>query len=281
MLAGRPSLALPLFCAALGLGAGTCAVAPDPARSAGEALSLATLGLQIFLGLGAVALATLSPQPLRVRLGLGRGRLSGRLLVLAVLGTLALSHALDSLLSLTGLREDSALALIDEALGGARGRTLALAVLCLGIAPGVAEELLCRGWLQRALCERLGAGAGIALAAAAFGALHLELAQGAAAAVLGLYLGAVAYIAGSTRAPILCHAANNLAAVLLVTWLGGGAPGSSEGCWLLPSPAVVAALGLGASGAVLWLLWRRRPAPSRTAAASPIGLQGPPGLDDG
>jgi hypothetical protein len=58
----------------------------------------------------------------------------------------------------------------------------------------------------------------------------------AAALPLGLYLGAAAHLAGSTRAAILCHAASNLAAVLVGATNRGPLP--------LPPALVPAAFGV-------------------------------------
>ena len=64
--------------------------------------------------------------------------------------------------------------------------------------------------------------AGIGISALVFGAIHLEWIQGTAAALLGLYLGAVAFRAESIRPAIFCHCCNNLAALAIgVSGLGG------------------------------------------------------------
>jgi len=77
-------------------------------------------------------------------------------------------------------------------LAGIRGRSLALALLSFALVPGVAEELLCRGLLQRGLEVRYGATAAIVLASLFFGAIHLDPIYSCVAAVLGLYLGGIA-----------------------------------------------------------------------------------------
>ncbi|MGH0028535.1 MAG: CPBP family intramembrane glutamic endopeptidase [Myxococcota bacterium] len=191
------------------------------------------------------------------RLGLAPGRLGARDVALLVLGTLALSHALDGLLELTGLAEQSVLSRIPEILAGARGWRLALAIVALGVAPGVAEELLCRGLVQRGLTRRLGPTAGIGLAALVFGALHLEPIHAAFASVLGVWLGLVAHWARSVRPAIVCHAANNLTAVGLAVGIGD-----------LPLPAEASLVG-GTLVAALCLMrvWGRMP---RGSAALPL-----------
>src|SRR5262249_43121251 len=159
-------------------------------------------GTEIFLLCVALAGAGLGGAPRLARLGLGPGALALRWQALLVLGALAASHGLDGLLEISGLRRDGVLAQLDLALAGIRGRELWLALLCVGIAPGVAEELLCRGLVQRGLASRLGPALAIALAALLFGALHADLVHAAFATALGLYLGIAAQLARSVRLAI-------------------------------------------------------------------------------
>jgi membrane protease YdiL (CAAX protease family) len=139
-------------------------------------------------------------------------------LALAILGILALSHALDLILSAAGIRETSVLARIEDLLAQASAAQLLEAALAMAVAPAVGEELLFRGLLLRRLCERLGPTSGLLLSSLLFGAIHLDLAQGAAAVVLGLYLGALTLRTGSIHAAIFCHGVNNLTAILGAIW---------------------------------------------------------------
>jgi membrane protease YdiL (CAAX protease family) len=164
---------------------------------------------------------------------------------------LALSHALDGVLEMSGLREHSALAELPVRLEGARGRTLVLALMGLGLAPGIAEELLCRGLVQRGLLERLGPVRAIGAGALLFGALHLEPVHAAFAGVLGAYLGVVAWWSDSTRAAILCHAVNNLVSVGLAVTLG-------QAPW---APELAAGMGVLVAALCLGLVNRARPRP--------------------
>ncbi len=229
-----------LWLLALGAGGGvvTCAASPVLTTNAAEQIAISTLGLEVFLAALAVGLALPSGNPSR-RLGLGRGRLDARSLALLALGTVALSHASSAVLQVTGLYDASALAELDQALAEARGRSLGFLVLGLVLAPALAEELFCRGLVQRGLERRLGPGLAIALASLFFGALHLDPIHAAAAALLGAYLGAIAWLAGSVRASIVCHAANNSAALVLGSVVDvGGALVS------IPIGLVVAAVAL-------------------------------------
>ncbi len=260
-----------LACLALAAGLGSCAAAGLAERGGLVETALSTLGLEIFLALGAVALALPGPVPPSWRLGLGPGRLSRGQLLLLALGTLGLSHGLDALLDSTGLRDASALAGLDRALAGARGSELLLAQLCLALAPAFGEELLCRGLVQRGLELRIGAAAALPLSAVLFGAMHLEPIHGGVAMLLGLYLGMVAWLAGSIRASIFCHLVNNLVAVAATSWPGArGEPG-----WTLGAGPALALLVLG-------LVWWRAGSPPplvepAVASALPAASEaGPP-----
>jgi len=225
---------------------------PASSGSLAEHFALQSLGIEIALAAAALAGASLSRRPIRERLGLGPGRIPLRLVAVLAVGTIALSHALDGVLELTRLREQSSLASFDFALAGARGRDLALALFSIAIAPGIAEELLFRGFVQRGLEARLGPALAIVLAAALFGAFHGGLIYALAAGVLGLYLGLASQLAGSIRAAIVCHAANNLLAVAeAALW---------PELWN-PDPATTAA-GFAVAAACLWGV-DRRVAPGR------------------
>jgi membrane protease YdiL (CAAX protease family) len=167
------------------------------------------------------------------------------------------SHGLDGLLELSGLRERSALADFDAALAGAGGSAFWLALLGIGLAPGVGEELLCRGLVQKGIEPLLGPGRAVVAAALVFGALHGDPIHGASAAILGLYLGTVVVLAGSVRAAILCHTVNNLVAVTTAARLPEAhVPGLAS-----------AVIGFAVAAGCLWAVQRRRRGRARSTAA--------------
>ena len=209
----RVALALALASAAIFAGFAVRDLGAPYAADEVEDLALGGLGFATFLGTLAFAGAALAPGRMGARLGLGPGRLSAWLVGLLALGTLGLSHAMDGILVLSGLKAHSVLPEFEAQLQGIRGRSLALACLSFGFAAGIAEELLCRGLFQRGLERRLGPAAAILLASLIFGALHVDPVHAAFATALGLYLGAIAYLAGSVRPAMVCHVLNNLTAV--------------------------------------------------------------------
>ena len=232
------------------------------------AFSLDASTTAVFFTLLTFSAAALSSVSFTKRLGLGRGRLRGSATAILAFGLLCTSQALDTLIRHADLAPDGALAQFEATLVGTRGWTLAFATLAVGIAPAVGEELFFRGFLQRGLTNRIGAAGAILISAFAFGIAHLDPVQGAAAAVLGLYLGAVAQLGGGVRPAIACHAANNLVAVLATAL----APDASE----LPLALVPVELLLGAGAIGLTLTNPRFRAPAR-AQRTPQGAELPAG----
>jgi membrane protease YdiL (CAAX protease family) len=226
------------------------------------------LVVELWLAVAAGVGALLRAGAPRRALGLGPGRLSWRRLALLALGTLGASHALDGALDLSGLSEHSVLGELPRVLEGARGPRLLAALLALGLAPGIAEELLCRGLVQRGLA-RFGPAVAIPAAALLFGVLHVEPIHGAFATILGLYLGVIAWWGGSTRPAMLSHAANYLAAVLLAAAVGD--PPWASGLSVVGGSALAAGCLLGAGRR------RARPSPPQIAPAE----AGPPSTRPG
>jgi membrane protease YdiL (CAAX protease family) len=147
---------------------------------------------------------------------------------------------------------------------GPPAERLALAAVATVIAP-VCEEVAFRGHLQTLLGARLRPGGAIALAALLFAVLHLDPVRFVAVFELGLVFGWLAWRAGSVWPAVAGHAANNLAATLLVLAAGARPAIDAE-----PRPlASLAALALGLAVLAPLLGWYRRltPAPPRLEAA--------------
>jgi membrane protease YdiL (CAAX protease family) len=223
---------------------------------------------QALYALLAVAGATLLPGgSLSQRLGLGRGRLGTARLGAALIGFLALSHALHDAVVALGLLEGTTLAEIDKVVREASPLRPLLVWLAVGLAPALGEELLFRGFLLRLLALRWPGAVAVVGSAVLFGAAHLDWVQGASAFLLGAYLAALTQRAGSLRPALLCHATNNSLAV-------AGSAGLLPA--LVPDGAgwpLAAALALGAGCIPLW--WRGASlqpcAPPADGMASPRG----------
>jgi membrane protease YdiL (CAAX protease family) len=214
-----PRFAQALAIALMGLGLGGL-VAGSGIQAARPELALPLAGLGAALTMTALAWAGVvalgSERPWH-QLGLGPGRLRAPGLALVVMGVLVMSLGVDAALRVMELRDTGSLARLDRAVSAVRaGPSLWVVFATLSLAPALGEELLFRGFLQRCLVERMRPALAIGISAAAFGALHWDPVHAVAAFALGLYLGSVVHLAGSIRAAILCHAANNCWAVAVI-----------------------------------------------------------------
>lgn len=153
-----------------------------------------------------------------VRLRTGPGRLSWRAVLLGIVGLLALSQSLDSLLALLDVRESGALGLLHQMLARTSGIMAGLMLLIAGAAAPAAEEVFFRGFVQTRLATRLSRWPAIGVTAGAFGLMHLDPVHGAFALAVGLYLGWLTELAGSIRPAIGAHVANNVLS-LAQAWL--------------------------------------------------------------
>lgn len=222
---------------------------------------------------GGVALcgAILSPRGWRFRLGLAPSSAGIGTTVTLVIGTLALSQAYTMLIPLLGLELSPALKTLEKTISNLDGPQLVAAVLIIGLAPGVCEELLFRGYMQTRLIERYGSMRAILISSALFGLLHLDLLQTPFGFAMGLLLGWAAYRTGSIRPAMTAHVINNSTVVLAATLLPS-ATGATDnaGAGIAVSVALGCALVLCAC---IWILHRIMPRPevSLRAIAVPVG----------
>jgi membrane protease YdiL (CAAX protease family) len=184
------------------------------ARSPAGLLGSAALGLLI-VGGGALISALLSRVPWRERLRLRFVDIGPLNVILGCVCVLAVGFVLQGLDSLGWLPHSVTLEAVDGVIRELKGRQLFAAVIIIGILPGIAEELLFRGYIQTRLCERWGTNWGIAVTAVMFGVMHMDLVQGTYAMVIGILLGFLAARTGSIIPGIICHAVNNTISTLL------------------------------------------------------------------
>lgn len=180
-----------------------------------------------------------------------------------VIGMLALSQALESLVIVLGVGRGPALEWLVRALASATAPGLLLAVVVIGLLAPLGEELFFRGYLLTRLRTAWSAGPAILVSALAFGLLHGESVHGVLAAGIGLYLGFVAERSASVVPPIICHVANNTVSVLLAAWAG---PLSGRDA----NVALLVGAGLLLGGSMMWLRRLTPPRPAQpTGAAEP------------
>lgn len=179
------------------------------ALSAPGILSAASVSGGTFLGV-AIVTAALLGKDVAAQLRVGPSRATPLGLVAAVVGTSALSFAAGAASDLLGFRQSGGtMEEIASSLSHARPLVFVLAVLLLGVGPGVAEETFFRGLVQTRFTARLGRWPGIVLTALLFGLIHLDRVQSPLAFLLGLYLGWTVERLGGIRPSMLAHAVNN------------------------------------------------------------------------
>ena len=229
------------------LSMGRAALDPDAAI----AFSPAGIALTSSAGVASLALCAAFAQPARLRdtLALNRPEVSLGILLLCATGLIGVSILAKSAVVWSGAYDGSGLEMLDGVLAADHASAALILVAAFAIAPGIAEELRFRGAIFGSLQPRCGPGAALTLSALLFGAFHIDPAHIAGAIPLGLYLGAVRVVTGSTLAAILCHIANNGLAVAL-----GISPGP-----LAYGMALVGLICLVPS--VVWLVrnWPKRP----------------------
>ncbi|HEX2436853.1 MAG TPA: CPBP family intramembrane glutamic endopeptidase [Methylomirabilota bacterium] len=188
-----------------------------------------------------------------VRLRLLPGVETGPVLAVMIVGLLALGQALDSGSALLGFGDDGTLKLIRQVLEQTRGPELFAAVLVFGLSAGVAEEIFFRGYMQARLREHWSAPAAVLASSSTFAVLHLDTSPVHMVLVfaLGLYLGFVAEITGSTLPSIVCHVINNVVYTLQ----------TALGFAVLGRDANVLAAAACALVFVACMLWLRRAVP--------------------
>ncbi len=211
---------------ALVLAVGSRRAGGDAERVAAEAtrFALSLPGLAavavlnaVLLTVAAVITAALAGG-IAAQLGWQRGRASVAGVAVAVVGAVALSAAGSAIADAAGVGQGPVMNAIADAV--ASGPSLAL--LALALVPGFAEELFFRGLVQTRLATALGPWPAIAVTAAAFGALHLDLVQGCLAFVVGLWLGWVRQRYASLWPAVAAHVVNNAVFVGLALRSGRG-----------------------------------------------------------
>jgi uncharacterized protein len=160
---------------------------------------------QVAIFIGTLVPASLSSTPMRERLGLlpVQGALS--VYPLAMLGSLvplAFGFALAYLLTLLVPADLSAAQLINNLTPATAGPF----VLFIAVVPGIVEELMFRGYIQRRFLERWRPAVAIGASSVLFALFHVIPHTVLAVLPLGVWLGVVAWKSGSVYPGMLCHA---------------------------------------------------------------------------
>ncbi len=86
---------------------------------------------------------------------------------------------------------------------------LLLGVFHIGLVPAVCEEVMYRGYVQRAFEKSWGITAAILISGAIFGAYHLQISNFLPLATLGVFLAYLTYISDSLVPAMVAHFINN------------------------------------------------------------------------
>ena len=185
----------------------------DFAQTRWGLLVLIVPGQLVFLGV-AVGAAWLSPQGMSKRLGLRRGGLPLWSWLVLMLGTPIIGVLSSHLLSLLTDDLSDQLKLVESMMRThVRDFPVGL-ILIVAVLPGFVEELLFRGYLQSRLLLRWPPVLALGVSTLVFSAAHLDPIHVLGVIPLGLWLGTVAWRAGSVWPAMLCHAVNNAVAVV-------------------------------------------------------------------
>jgi membrane protease YdiL (CAAX protease family) len=231
------------------------------AEFAGSSLGLAVLVLpgQLVFAAAALVAAALSRDPWRDRLGLHAGRLPGWTWLLFLLGTPTIGMLSARLISALADEPNRQLKLLERILEFDSLAVLAVLLLLVSLLPGVVEELLFRGYLQRRLLSRWHPVFAIGVCSVLFAAAHMDPMYAVGVLPLGIWLGIVAWRADSIWPAIVGHVGNNGFAIV-ISQLVELPPRAAQGN---PVAAVLlggSALSLVAAIAALALLGGRRAA---------------------
>jgi membrane protease YdiL (CAAX protease family) len=110
--------------------------------------------------------------------------------------------------------EESSKVLTERFLNTTSERMLFVNLLVMALLPAVCEEMMFRGWLQRALGQSVDYHTAIWVSAIVFSAIHFQFYGFIPRMLIGAALGYLYYYTGSLWAPIVAHFTNNAAAVV-------------------------------------------------------------------
>jgi len=206
--------------------------------------------------LGAAALSREGPAD---RLGLRRGRFPVWTWPFFLLGTPVVAIITSNVLSRMVPEQSERLQMLDDVFKAHAVGSVALLLLLISVLPGLVEEVLFRGFMQRRLLSRVPAFGAIGITTLFFAAAHMDPMHAVGVFPLGIWLGLVAWRADSIWPAVLGHVGNNGYAVFM-TALAARNP--NLGDQVPPEATAVVGLMLAAfvASGVLLLTGPTRPA---------------------
>ena len=169
-------------------------------------------GQLVFLGAAPFG-GMLSPQPIGQRLLLVKGRYSIWTWFMFAMATPCVAMIANMIVSNLNRQPSQQLEMLEKMFQMQSQQSILLLLFMMSVVPGIAEELLFRGYLQGRLLERLTPFWAIAISTSIFAAAHMDPQHAIGVIPLGMWLGVVAWRAGSVWPAVLCHIANNAFAI--------------------------------------------------------------------
>ncbi len=228
------SLTILLFALSIGLRVIMSFVRPETVLKWFE--SPVALGVQVvimsslFAGLawGVPALWRVSPRRwLRLHLP------PASVIVYAVMGIVGLGFLVDELVFLLHISnpkvfDPAGLDMFNKMFRHASIAVFVVLTVIVTVGPGIGEELFFRGLMMRSLLSYTHPSAAVSISAVLFGLIHFDVLQSPGAALIGIYLGMVAYRSGSLIPAMVAHGTNNFLCALFARFADETLPGPIE-----------------------------------------------------
>jgi membrane protease YdiL (CAAX protease family) len=103
---------------------------------------------------------------------------------------------------------------VEQAIRGGLEPGLWAAIFLLAVLPSIVEEVIFRGAVLTGIRSRLKLLPALAFSSLLFGAVHMNVLQGAIVAILGLFFGILMVLSGSIFSAMLAHFVNNFSAII-------------------------------------------------------------------
>lgn len=186
----------------------------DMVRTPWGLFAMVVPGQLTFL-VSAMIAARLSPLSITHRLDLKHGHLPKWLWVVLALATPSVGFVVSMVMYAMKIELSEQLKSINEMLIGQEGWGLVATLLLVALIPGCVEEVLFRGYLQSRLLRRWSPWTAITVSAAIFAIAHVDPLHALAVFPIGVWLGFVAWKAGSILPSMIGHTANNGIAIVM------------------------------------------------------------------
>lgn len=201
----------------------------------------------------------LSPQPWRQRLAMHRPGLPWWTFLLFAAATPAFAMIGGLLASfLRGEEEGGSLKFIFDMFQNMPLALAPVAVLLYSVAPGFAEEMVFRGYVQSRLLARWHPVAAIGVASVLFAVAHIDPTHALVVWPMGVWLGIVAWRTGTIWPAIAAHAGMNAYGVSTMLALTAEDVAAMEDRWTLFQVAVLVISGAALLASCAYLLFGRR-----------------------